>query len=147
MALKEKVESDVKQAMREGNVLARDTLRMVLSAFKNRRIELGQELDIDQETAVLRSAVKSRMDSAEQFDKGGRPELAEKERAEISVLRGYLPEELGEDETREIVTRIAGELGLTSKKEMGQLMKGVMAEYKGRVDGKVVQRIAADLLA
>lgn len=147
MALTERIRRDLEAAMRAGETLRRDTLRMVIAALKNRRIELGAELTEEQELAVLQGAVKSRAESAVQYEAAGRGELAEKERAEIAVIQGYLPELFSEDETRELVRAKLDELEVRSPKDIGKLMKAVMAEHRGRVDGKTVQRIAAELLA
>jgi len=146
MTLLEQLSEDVKDAMRAGENLRRDTLRMVLAAMKNRRIEVGEDLNDDQQLAVLLSAVKSRTDSVVQYDANGRKDLADQERAEIEVIQGYLPQQLGEQETAEIVRAKIAEMGLTSKKEMGQLMKAIMADHKGAVDGKLVQQFAAQEL-
>ena len=146
MTLLEQLSEDVKDAMRAGENLRRDTLRMVLAAMKNRRIEVGEELNDDQQLAVLLSAVKSRTDSVVQYDANGRKDLADRERTEIEFIQGYLPKQLGEQETAEIVRAKIAELGLTSKKEMGQLMKAIMADHKGSVDGKLVQQFAAQEL-
>ncbi len=146
MSLAERIQTDLVQAMRDGDALRRDTLRMVLSSLKNRRIEAGEELDETQVQAVLSGAVKSRKDSAEQFDQAQRPELAEKERSEIALIEIYLPAQLSEDETRALVVAKVAELELTTKSQLGQLMKAVMAEHRGEVDGKTVQRLAAELL-
>ncbi|HJM56021.1 MAG: aspartyl-tRNA amidotransferase [Planctomycetes bacterium] len=146
MTLLNQLGEDVKEAMRAGENLRRDTLRMVLAAMKNRRIEVGEDLDDDQQLAVLLSAVKSRTDSVTQYEANGRQDLADQERAEIEVIQGYLPKQLGEEETAEVVRAKIAELGLTSKKEMGQLMKAIMADHKGTVDGKLVQQFAAQEL-
>jgi len=146
VSLAERIQTDLVQAMRDGDALRRDTLRMVLSSLKNRRIEAGEELDETQVQAVLSGAVKSRKDSAEQFDQAQRPELAEKERSEIALIEIYLPAQLSEDETRALVVAKVAELELTTKSQLGQLMKAVMAEHRGEVDGKTVQRLAAELL-
>jgi hypothetical protein len=146
MTLLDQLSEDVKDAMRAGENLRRDTLRMVLAAMKNRRIEVGEDLDDDQQLAVLLSAVKSRTDSVTQYEANGRQDLADQERAEIEVIQGYLPQQLGEEETAEIVRAKIAELGLTSKKEMGQLMKAIMADHRGTVDGKLVQQVAAQEL-
>ncbi|MDP6739812.1 MAG: GatB/YqeY domain-containing protein [Planctomycetota bacterium] len=146
MTLLNQLSEDVKVAMRAGENLRRDTLRMVLAAMKNRRIEVGEDLDDDQQLAVLLSAVKSRTDSVTQYEANGRQDLADQERAEIEVIQGYLPKQLGEEETAEVVRAKIAELGLTSKKEMGQLMKAIMADHKGTVDGKLVQQFAAQEL-
>ena len=126
--------------------VARGTIRMVLSSLKNRRIELGRDLEEAEELQVLNKAVKSREDSAAQYDAADRTELAAQERAEIEVIRGYLPEAPSEDDVRALVQAKIEELGIDSKRQLGQLMKGVMAEGKGRLDGKLVQRIASELL-
>lgn len=146
MSLQVTLENDMKTAMREKNVLVRDTLRMVLSEVKNRRIELGRDLEDEDVLAVIAKAKKSRLDSAQQYKDAGRAELEERELGEIAVIDGYLPQQLGEDETREIVAGIISELGLTEKKQMGQVMKAVMAKHKGVIDGKLVQRFAGELL-
>jgi hypothetical protein len=146
MSIRERVESDLKKAMLGGDTVGRDTLRMVLSGLKNRRIEVGAELTEEQELGVLTTAVKTRRESVEQYAKAGRDDLASRERAEIEVIQAYLPTQLSEDETRAIVTRLIGELGISSSKDIGKLMKPIMGEFKGRVDGKIVQRIAGELL-
>ena len=91
MTLQDRIEADLKDAMRAGETTKRDTLRMVLAALKNKRIEVGTDLDQAAQLAVLTSAGKTRTDSAQQYDEAGRPELAEKERAEIAIIQAYLP--------------------------------------------------------
>ena len=108
--------------------------------------EAGGDLDEATEIQVLTKQVKSREDSVEQYDSAGRKDLADKERAEIEVLRRYLPEQMGEDEVRALVQKTITDLGLSSKKEMGQVMKAIMAEHRGKVDGKLVQKFASELL-
>ncbi len=147
MSLLTTLENDLKDAMRAGKALERDTLRMVISALKNKRIEVGADLDDATEMSVLMTAAKTRKESAQQYDDAGRPELAEKERSELGVIEAYLPKQLGEDEVRAIVEAIIADLGLSSKKDMGQVMKAVMAKHKGTVDGKLVQRLAGALLS
>ena len=146
MTTREKLDADLKDAMRAGETLRRDTLRMLLAQLKNKRIALGQEPDEAQTIAVLQSAVKSRRDSAKQYRDGGRPELAEKEEAEIAVIEVYLPKMLSEEEVQALVEKTIAELGITSKKDIGKLMKAIMADYRGRLDGGMVQRAAGSLL-
>ncbi len=146
MSLQGRIQEDVKTAMRAGDTATRDTLRMVLAALKNRRIELGRDLEEADELQVLQKSVKTRKDSAEQYASAGRPELAEKENAEIGVIERYLPEAMSEDELRGVVEATIAAVGAESKKDLGQVMKAVMAAHKGQVDGKVVQRIAGELL-
>ncbi len=147
MTFNTRIRADLEGAMRGGNVLVRDTLRMVLAALENRRIEVGDDLDEAAELAVLATAAKTRAESARQYDEAGRPELAAQERAEIEVITAYLPRQLSEDEVRGVVEAKVKDLGLTAKSEMGKLMKAVMADHKGEVDGKLVQRIAGELLS
>jgi uncharacterized protein YqeY len=146
MGLWQQFEEDVKKAMLAGDALRRDTLRMILAAFKNRRIELGRDLEQADELDVLSSAVKSRQDSARQYEQAGRDELARKEQGEIEIIQGYLPRPLSEEETRKAVAEVVAELGVTQKQELGKVMKAVMARYKGQVDGKLVQHLAAESL-
>lgn len=147
MGLKDRLEADVKEAMRAKDALRRDVLRMTLAEVKNRGIELvGKDLSEDDVLVVVQKAVKRREEAAEQYDAGGRPELAEKERAEAEILVGYLPKMLDADETRAAVQAIAVELGLTEKKQMGQLMKAVKERHGATVDGKLASQAAGQVL-
>lgn len=145
-SLLDTLQADLKQAMRAGDADTRDAIRMVLAALKNRRIELGADLEEAESLAVLTKQVKSREDSAQQYDAAGRPELAAKERAEIEVIRRYLPEQLSEERVAELVDEAIAATGASSKKDLGQVMKRILAEHKGRVDGKLVQRLAGERL-
>jgi uncharacterized protein YqeY len=144
--LLERLQSDLKQALLAGDAVAKDTLRLVIAALKNQRIEAGHELDDAEALQVLQKGVKTRQESVEQYGRAGRQDLVERESAEIAVIRRYLPEELGEDRTRAIVQAKIAELGITSTRDIGRVMKAVMAEHRGRIDGKLVQRLAAALL-
>lgn len=143
MGLEQTVSDDMKGAMRSGDTLRRDTLRMLIAALKNERIERGSDLDEDTVQAVIRRGVKSRKDSAQQYRDADRPELAEKEEAEIAILEGYLPQMLDEAATEAAVREAIAETGATAKSDLGQVMKAVMAKHKGLVDGKLVNQIAA----
>ena len=147
MKLLAKLQEDLKDAMRARDVTTKETLRMTIAALKNRRIEAGEDLDEGTELQVLTKQVKSREDSVEQYEAAERKDLADKERAEIEVLRRYLPEQLSEDAVRTLVEKVIADQGLSSKKEMGQVMKAIMAEHRGKVDGKLVQKLASGLLA
>ena len=146
MSLQAKIDADLKAAMLAKDELRRDTLRMVVAAFKNRRIELQEDLSEDEAMAVVKRAVKQRHEAATEFEKGGRAEAAAKEKAEAEILEVYLPQQLDEAQTREIVTALVAELGIEDKKQMGRLMKEAMARHKGQLDGKLVNRIAAEVL-
>ncbi len=148
MSVQAKIETDLKQAMRDRNEVTRDTLRMVLNDLKKKQAELSKDdLSPDEELAVLQRAVKTRNESVDQYDKAGRTDLSAKERAEIAVVQAYLPQMMSEEETREVVRATVEELGITSKKDVGALMKPLMARHKGRIDGKLVQRIASEILS
>ncbi len=138
MDLLERISEDMKQAMRAGDTLARDTLRMLKS-------ELTRP-DAPDAMSVLAKAVKSRAESADEYDRGGRPELAEKERAEIAVIERYLPKKMSDDEALAAVRAVAAEIGATDKKDLGRLMKEVMARHKGVIDGKLASALAAKVL-
>jgi len=154
MSLKDRLQADVKSAMRENDTLKRDTLRMVLAALQEEKGELVRlgKLKLDEELsegaalAVLAKNVKTRADSAEQYARAGRADLAERERAEIGVIEGYLPKQLSEDEVHTVVRETIEGLGVTEKSGLGQVMKAVLAKYKGQVDGKLVQQHANEIL-
>jgi uncharacterized protein YqeY len=146
VSLLDKLNDDMKDAMRAKELVVRDTLRMVLAGVKNLRIELGRDVTDADVLTVLKRGVKTRKDSFEQYEKAGREDLASKEAAELAVLEVYLPKALGEDETRDLVAALIGELGLESKRDMGTLMKTMMGRHGAAVDGKLVSRFAGELL-
>jgi len=138
MPLLEQINADLKKAMLERDEVTRDTLRMVKSELLT--------LDNPDELAVLSRAVKSRRDSIKSYVEGGRQDLADKEQAEIEVIERYLPKQLSEDEAREAISGIIEELGLSSKKELGKVMKEVKTRYQGQIDGRMASSIAGQLL-
>ena len=146
MTLVEDFQADLKAAMIAKENAKRDTLRLVVADFKNKRIELGRDLEEAEALAVVAKAKKSRLDSLEQYTAAGREDLAAIERAELEIIAVYLPEEMGEDELREIVRAVVEEVGATEPKDMGTVMKALMPKVKGRADGKAVQRIVVELL-
>jgi uncharacterized protein YqeY len=147
MTLVEDFQADLKAAMIAKENAKRDTLRLVVADFKNKRIELGRDLEEAEALAVVAKAKKSRLDSLEQYTAAGREDLAAIERAELEIIAVYLPEEMGEDELREIVRAVVEEVGATEPKDMGTVMKALMPKVKGRADGKAVQRIVVELLS
>jgi len=144
--LGETVRADLTAAMKAQEKERLSTLRMLQSAIKNEQINVGHELSDEEAMSVIRKAVKQRQDSIEQYTKGNRPELAEKERAEMEILKAYLPPELTDEEIESGVREIIASTGAQSKKDMGKVMKEATARYRGRVDGKKIQEIVARLL-
>ena len=123
------------------------TLRLLLSALKNERIQAQRELTDEEVEAAVRRAVKQRREAIEQYDRGGRRDLVDAETEELGILQAYLPEELSETEVEEAVRSVMAEKGLSSVKDVGLVMKELMARYRGRVDGKRAQEIARRLLS
>jgi uncharacterized protein YqeY len=149
MSLKQKIFSDMKEAMKTGDVMRRDTLRMLDAMIKNTEIEkLKKEEGLsDAETQeVIARAVKQRKDSVAQYIAGERSELAEKENKEIEILVGYMPEQVGEDKIKEVVCEIIASVGAVSKADIGKVMGQAMSRLKGQTDGNVVKKIAEELL-
>lgn len=141
--LSQQITEDMKTAMREKNTLALNTIRMLKSAIKNAAIEKGgasAELTDPEIVAVIRREVKKRQDSVEQYTTAGRTELVEQEQAEIAVLNGYLPAPLSDAELQAIIDAAVAEVGATSRKEMGAVMKLVQERTGGRADGKTLSQ-------
>jgi uncharacterized protein len=145
MGLKQMIEADLKKAMLEKNEIAKDALRLAKSELLNREVELGRDLTDEEAIAVLQKGVKSRRDAIEQFREGGRMEAVAEEEKQLAVLVGYLPVSLSEDETRAAVTALVAELGLTTKKDMGRLMKELKARHPS-VDGRTASKVAGEVL-
>jgi len=142
----EKLSDDYKEALKAGDKSRVSILRMIKAAVKNKEIEKGSSLSDDEVYAVLRSFVKRAGESIEQFSKAGRSDLAEKEKEELSIMQGYLPRQLGEDEIRKLVKEVISETGASGTKDMGKVMKAVMAKTKGQADGKLVNTIVKETL-
>jgi hypothetical protein len=146
MSLADRISDDLKAAMKAGDRLRVSALRMVLSQLKNRQIEKGASLDEEDVYAVLRSYVKRARESMDQYAKGGRTDLYEKEKSEMEVVSGYLPSVLSEDETRVLVKEVIDEVGASGKGDMGKVMKALMAKARDRLDGKLANSIVRELL-
>src|ERR1700747_1549646 len=141
MSLVEQIQKDITAAMKAREEQRLSTLRMVKTALKNREIEKMAPLDDKEPQAWLATLIKQRKESVEQFTKGGRQEMADKEAAEIGVIETYLPQAASEAAILSVVTSVVAEMGSPTMKEMGTVMKNSMAKFaaKGmRVDGKVV---------
>lgn len=144
--LTEQIRADLTASMKARDAGRTSTLRLLQAALKNEQIDKGHELEDDEALAVIGRAAKQRNEAIEQYEKAGRPELADKERQELEILSAYLPKQLGEAEIETIVKETIAAVGATTKKDIGAVMKDVMAKYRGQVDGKKVQQIAGRLL-
>ena len=147
MSLKDQLTNDMKDAMRAKDTMRLGTIRQLRSAIKNKEIEIGKELDDEAVVGVISTQVKQRREAAQMYRDNERPELAEKEEAEMAVLQSYLPAQLGEAELREIISAVIAEVGAASAKDMGKVMGPVMAKTRGCADGKLVNQLVRDLLA
>jgi uncharacterized protein YqeY len=147
MSLQEKLGQEIKAAMLAKDPDRLSALRMLKSAIGYVLIEKKSETLPDTDfVAIVQKEVKKRRDSIEQFEKGGRPELATKEKAEIAVLEIFLPQPLSGEELEALVRATIAETGATSKKEMGPVIKAVQAKAAGRADGKTISQLAGKLL-
>ena len=139
MSLREQIVKDLTAAMKAQDAGRTSTLRMVKAAMMNRQIEKGSELDDDEMQKLLRSLVKQRRDSIEQYEKAGRQELVDKEKAEIDVIEIYLPQAASQNEIEQAVATAITETGATSMKDMGKVMKAAQAALAGKnADGRLV---------
>jgi uncharacterized protein YqeY len=147
MSLKDQIDNDLKAAMKGGDKSRTVTLRTLKSAIKYAEIEARRELGEQDLLAVIAQQAKQRRESIEEFKKGRRDDLVEKETADLAILESYLPAQLSEEEIKAKAEAVIAELGVTDMKGMGQVMKQLMAELKGQADGKVVNQIVRQLLS
>ena len=141
MTLQQRVDSDLKEAMRAKHATKLGVLRMLKSALKYAAIaksDAEAELSDAEAVQVIRKQAKQRQDSIESFEKGGRAELADKEKEELAILKTYLPQGMSPDELAKVVRETIAELGVTSKAQMGAVMKALQAKAGGRADGKTL---------
>lgn len=148
MSLVEEISAAITDAMRRKDAARLSALRMLKAAFMNKSVEKGHDLDDGEARQVVTALVKQRRDSIEQFEKGGRPELAAKEAAEITILESYLPPAADPALIEQAVVEAIAETGATSAKDMGKVMKAAMARLAGQtIDGKVVNELVRKKLA
>jgi uncharacterized protein len=148
MSLKERIVKDMTAAMKSKEAARLSTLRMVKAAVQNREIEKGEPLTDEELVKALQSLVKQRRDSVEQYEKAGRAELAEKERAEIVVIEEYLPQAATREEIERAVAEAIAETGASSMKEMGAVMKAAQTRLAGRsADGRTVSEVVKSKLS
>lgn len=144
--LAEKVRADMTESMKARTADRTSTLRMLQSALKNEEINLKHPLSDEEAMSIIRKAVKQRLDSIEQYTNANRPELAQKEAAEIEILKSYLPPELSDDALEAGLREIIASTGAQSKKDLGKVMKEATTKYKGVADGKKIQEIVGRLV-
>ncbi len=143
----DRIKSDLLVAMKQRDTTTVATLRMLISQVQYARIDLKRDLEEKDYVAILQRAVKTRREAIEQYEKGGRPERADQERSEITVVERYLPAQMGEAEVARAVDELLKELGLTSTKDLGRAMKEFMERHRGRVNGKMVNALIASRLS
>ena len=148
MSLRDQITTDMTAAMKAKDAARTSTLRMLKAAIVNRQIEKGGELDEEELMKLLRTQVKQRRDSVEQYEKGGRQDLVDKELVEIAVIEGYLPQAASQEEIDKAVGEAIAETGATSLKEMGAVMKAVMSRLAAKnPDGRAVSQAVKKKLA
>jgi len=148
MGLKEELTEDLKQAMRQGDERRKSTIRLVRAAIANAEIERGRrELNDDEVLAIIAREVKRRREAIEEFAKGGRQDLVDREQAELDILLEYLPRQMTKEEIEAAAHRVIEEVGATSLAQMGKVMGRLMPQVKGRADGKVVSQVVREILA
>lgn len=146
MSLKETLEADYRQAMKDGDKLKVSTIRLVLAGAKNDEIAKRAELSEEEMLTVLAREARKRKESIEEFGKGGRQDLVEKEERELAIIETYMPEQLSEDEVSDMIDKVIGEVGATSAGDLGKVMGRLMPQLKGKADGKKVNQMVRERL-
>lgn len=146
MSLLLRLDEDLKKAMKASDALRVSVIRMVKAAIKNQQIEKGQALSDEDIIVLLNTSAKQRRDSIEQFLKGGREELAEKERQELTILQTYMPEQLSAEELDKAILQAISETSAKNEADMGKVMKVLMPRIRGLADGKLVNSRLRELL-
>lgn len=147
MSLSERLNEDMKQAMKSQDKFRLSVIRMIRSAIKNMEIDQRRSLDDNEVLDILSREIKQRRDSLQDFEKASREDLAESVKAEIAVISEYLPQQLTEEEVRVLVLQTIQETGASSKAEMGKVMSALMPKLKGRADGKLVNQLVQQALS
>ncbi len=147
MDLKAKLNQDLKEALKAKDEVKLRTVRMLLAAIKNFEVEkMGPATD-EEIFQIMSKEIKKRQEAIEMYEKGGRPDLAQAEKQEIEVIQSYMPNQLSEEEIRELARKVISEMNLKSPKDVGTAMKVIMPQVKGRADGKLVNKIVSELLS
>lgn len=141
--IKSKLEDDLKQAMRERDVLRRDVIRYIRSEIRNQEIRLQRDLEDADAVQVLSRQAQQRRDSIEAFEKANRQDLVDKERAELDVIAEYLPQQMSEAEIDELASATIAEVGASGPRDMGKVMSAIMPQVRGRAEGKTVSALVS----
>ncbi|KPK99974.1 MAG: hypothetical protein AMJ90_09055 [candidate division Zixibacteria bacterium SM23_73_2] len=146
MSLKQKILQDMRAAQKGGDKLKLSVIRLILSDIKYKEIKLRKDAEDQEVLEVLSSAVKKRKESIEQFQKGGRDDLVEKERTELEHIQSYLPPKLSEEKLLQLIDQTVNEVEAEGPKDMGKVMRAIMPKIKGRADGKTVNNLVSSRL-
>lgn len=146
MNLKEKLLSDMKEAMKSKDSLKLGTIRSVIAAVKNQEIDLRKDLDEEDVLTIVSREVKKRKEAASLYKKGKRPELEDKEIQEMKILQTYLPEQVSEENLRQRIQEVIEETGAEGMKDFGKIMKTLVPEFKGKADNALIKELASEFL-
>ena len=147
MSLNDDIIHDLTSAIKEKDKTKLSVLRGLKTAIKNKQVELRQELNEDQIRGVISSEIKKSKEAIEKFNQGSRPDLVDKEEAELKILLGYLPPQLSGEEIKEVLANVIEELSASGPKDLGRVMKSAMPKLAGRADGREVNQLARELLS
>lgn len=147
MSLKEKLRQDMVSATKSKDLVALSTLRLLLASIKNREIELRKEAEDGEIVKILATNIKQRKESIELYEKGGREDLAEREKKEIEVLEAYLPPQMDRDEIIALIKDVISDVGARGIQDLGKVMKDIMPRVAGRAEGKEVSNLVRDILS
>jgi uncharacterized protein YqeY len=145
--IKDKLTDDLKTAMRSNDGIAKETIRSLKTAIKNKEIDVGHPLTEPESVAVLQKAAKQRRDAIEQYRDANRDDLVAQETAELAIIEAYLPKQLSDTELQDIIAATIKEVGATDMSHMGKLMGALMPKVKGQADGKKVNQLVRELLS
>lgn len=145
--VREQLMADLKRAMQSGDADRRNTLRLLLAAIKQEEVDSGRSLDDEGIVSVLMKQARQRRESIDQYEQGGRADLAEGEKKELAVIEGYLPRFMSAEELRQLATTVIAETGVQDVRGMGQVMGRLMPLVKGQADGRLVNQVVRELLS
>ena len=147
MSLQEQLMGDLKAAMKAGDTITVNTIRLIRAQIKDAQIAKGENLTQDDEISILTAAAKKTKEAIEIYEKSDRQDLLTKEKKELEIISAYLPQQFSEAEIEKVVTQIIEEVGAVTLKDIGKVMSVAMKQFKGRADGKLVQQMVRNKLA